>query len=159
MKTRTIAIGCSLVLLTLLGVAILIVQTLPSVDATVRVLPFMISEEDPAPDLFRVTVSLPKSSGYTPADIDPATVRVEGIPMTTIPDWPKVTKNFFAFKVDGPSLCNVVWIKVWHMTPLPGEKVDVTITVTGQFYDETAFQGTCQMTFMTLHASPPPPPH
>lgn len=158
MKTRTHAIVYLLLFLTLLGVAILITQTMASVEATVTILPFMISEEDPPPDLFRVTVELPKSSGYTPADINATTVRVEGIPMAIIPDWPKVKRNFFAFKVDGPALTNIIWGKVWHIAPPPGSKVDVDITVTGQFYDTTAFQGTCQVTFMTLHASPPPPP-
>jgi len=158
MKTRTHTIGYLLVLLTLLGVGILIVQTMASVTATVRITPFLISEEDPAPELYRVTMTLPKSSGYKPSDIDPATVLVEGIPMATIPDWPKVTKNFFAFKVDGPTLTDIIWGKIWHIGPPPGSKTDVTITVTGQFYDTTTFQGTCQVTFMTLHASPPPPP-
>ncbi|NIU11962.1 MAG: hypothetical protein GWN81_24645 [Phycisphaerae bacterium] len=78
--------------------------------------------------------------------------------MLDIPDWPKVTKKFFAFKVDGPSLYNIVWSKAAHMGPSPGEKVDVDATVTGNFFDGTAFQGTCTMTFMVEHLSPPPPP-
>jgi len=164
MKTRTTAIGIGslLMLLTLLGVAILIVQTLPSVEVNVRITPFMLSEEDPPPDSFRVTLSLPKSSDYKPADIDPDTVKVEGLQMLPKPeDWDddyKLTNNFFAFKIDGTLLYNIVLARIWHMAPPPGAKADVTITVTGQFYDTTAFQGTWDITFMTLHASPPPPP-
>jgi len=160
MKTRTLTIGCLLVLLTLLGVGIVVIQTQTTepIGVTVRLTPFMISEEDPPPEDFRVTISnLP--APYKPEDIVAETVKVEGIiSIKPVPDWPKVQKSFFAFKVDGTELVNSIWPKIWHMAPEPGTKVDVTITVTGQFYDETAFEGTCDMTFMTLHPQGNPIP-
>ena len=83
----------------------------------------MVSLEDPAPQDFRVTIKLPASSGYKPEDIDPATVRVEGIiSMKPVPDWPKITKRFFAFKVDGSEVLDwVIWPKIctWHHHPAP----------------------------------------
>jgi hypothetical protein len=157
MKTKTIMIGSLLLLITLFAASILVIQTTATVEATVRITPLMLSEEDGAPSEFRVNVKLPASSGYTPADIDPEKVAVEGIPMKTVEDWPKVTRNFFAFKVDGPSLYNLIWNKVGHVTP--GIKVNVDVTVTGSFKDSTDdFAGTCTITFMTMHLDPPPPP-
>jgi hypothetical protein len=155
MKTKTIMIGSLLLLMTLFAASLLVVQTTATVIVEAKITPLMLSEEDGAPSEFRVTVKLPKSSDYTPADIKPESVAVEGIPMKTVEDWPKVTKNFFAFKVDGPSLYNVIWNKVGHVTP--GAKTDVEVTVTGELTD-TDFTGTCTITFMTLHPNPPPPP-
>ena len=118
----------------------------------------MVSLEDPPPEYFRITVKLP--APYKAEDIDPSSILVGGIvQMATIPDWPKVTRNFFAFKVDGPSVVNyIIWPMIWHMAPAPGAKVDLPITVTGQLNDGNAFEGTCYITVMTEHASPPPTP-
>lgn len=161
MKPRALTIGYLLALLTLLGAGIIIVTQSPvPINADIRITPPFMSLEDPPPTEFRVTIKLPASSGYDPDDIDPDTILVEGIiQMKVAPDWPKTTKKFFAFNVDGASLVNwVIKPYIGHMAPLPGSKVDVPITVTGQFYDTTDFQGTAEITVHTEHASPPPPP-
>lgn len=158
MRTRTLIVGYVLVLLVLFGVGFLTIQPATAIEATVNCTPPFLSLEDPPPAEFRVTIKLP--TPHKAEDIDPDSIWVEGIiQMKDVPDWPKVTKKFFAFKVDGPSLINwVILSKVGHMAPPPGTKVDVPVTVTGQLYDETPFQGTFEIAVMTEHASPPPPP-
>ncbi len=158
MKLRKLIIGYLLVFLTLFGVGILVIQPLAPVAVTVRATPPMVSLEDPPPPEFRVTIKIPASSGYEPEDINASTVRVEGtIEMMIVPDWPKVTKSFFAFRVDGPSL---VWAMKHKLPPHadPGAKIDVPLTVTGKFNDNQDFAGTFYVTVLTEHASPPPPP-
>ncbi len=162
MKTKNIIFGTSLLLITLFAASLIVMQTVGQVSVDVRITPFNLVEEDPAPSLFKVRISVPASSGYTTADIDPATVSVEGLSMVPTPeDWEedyKVTKNFFAFMVNGQQLYNVIWSKAAHMSPLPGAKVPVDVTVIGEFGDGTDFAGSCTVLFMTEHASPPPPP-
>jgi len=162
MKTKRIIFGSLLLLLALLAGTLIVMQTVGQVSVDVRITPFNLVEEDPAPTLFKVKITVPASSGYTTADIDPATVRVEGLSMVPTPeDWEedyKVTKTFFAFMVNGNQLYNIIWSKAAHMQPLPGAKVSVDITATGEFGDGTDFAGTCTVLFMTEHASPPPPP-
>jgi len=132
------------------------------VGETIRVscMPSLVSLEDPAPQDFRVTLKLPPSSGYKPEDIDSATVRVEEIiSIKPVPDSPKITKIFFEFKVDGSEVLNlVIWPKIWYIAPSPGTQVKVPLTVLGQFYNGTAFQGTFDMKVKVKHSSPPPPP-
>ncbi|MGD8505675.1 MAG: hypothetical protein PVF15_03315 [Candidatus Bathyarchaeota archaeon] len=157
MKSK-MTIGFVLVFLAMLGIGLLAISPVSAVEATARLTPPFYSMEDPAPESFKITLTPP--SPYTAYDVDPSTILVEGIvTMLPIPDWPKVTKRSFSFKVDGTALLNwVILPKIWHMAPAPGSKVDVTFTVTGEFYDSTPFYATCEITVMTEHASPPPPP-
>jgi hypothetical protein len=129
------------------------------VDVTCH--PFFISEEDPVPQEFRITLKLPKP--YKHEDIDPSTILVEGlVPMKAVPDWPKVKRTFFAFKVDGEQLMYwVVYPRVWHMQPLPHTRVDIDLTVTGSLYTSETFEGTFTLTVFTLKPelnNPHPPP-
>jgi hypothetical protein len=162
MKTKTIIIGSLLLLITLFAGSLIVIQTIATVSVTLRITPFTLTEEDGAPPLFHVKIKVPPSSGYTTAEIDPTTVRVEGLSMVPKPeDWEKdykVTKSFFAFMVNGQDLYNTIWQKAAHMQPLPGEKVNVDVTATGKFTDNTDFTGTCTMIFMTLREDPPPNP-
>lgn len=162
MKTKTILTGSLLLLITLFAASLIVMQTIGQVNVDVKIQPFNLNTEDDAPPLFRVTIKVPESSGYTTADIDPDTVSVEGLSMVPTPeDWEtdyKVTKSFFAFMVNGQSLYNIVYDKALHMQPDPGDKVSVSITVTGEFTDDTEFAGTCTMFLATLLPDPEPPP-
>jgi len=160
MKTKTILIGSLLLLMTLFAASLLVIQTTGTVTVDVGITPFMLTEEDGPPDLFKVKIKVPASSGKTTADIDPDTVTVEGLSMDPEPeDWDepyKVTKNFFAFMVNGNDLFNIVMGKVGHVTP--GTKVNVDVTVTGNFYEDDGFTGTCTVIMMLLRPDPTPPP-
>ncbi len=114
--------------------------------------------EDPAPEMFAITLKLPKS--YNHEDIDPSTLLVGGVvPMEAEEGWPKIKKNYFKFKVDGQQL--VYWVilpQIWHMAPAPATWVDIDLTVTGELYDGTPFQGTFTLPIRTEDTDPPPPP-
>lgn len=132
-----------------------------TIQADVQCTPFFISLEDPIPQEFRITLKLPKP--YKHEDIDPSTILVGGVvPMKEVPDWPKIKKNFFAFKVDGEQL--MYWIvlpQIWHMAPPPHTRVDIDVTVTGQLYNGEAFEGTFTLTIFTEkpeYDNPHPPP-
>jgi len=158
MKAYKILLVSMVVFGLLLGGVFTLQTQAQAIEATARCTPFFISLEDPPAEEFRITLTLPKP--YKHEDIDPSTILVGGVvQMKDVPDWPKIKKKFFAFKVDGSSLMYyVVLPEIWHMTPPPGAKVDIDVTVTGQLYDETPFEGTFTLTVMTEHASPPPPP-
>ena len=160
MKTRTLTIGYLLVLLTLFGVGILVTQTASAIEATAKCTPFFISLEDPILQEFRVTLTLPKP--HKPEDINSSTILVgDVVPMKDVPDWPKITKKSFSFKVDGWSLMyGVVLPQIWHMAPPPHTRVDIDITVTGELYSGEAFAGTFTLTVFTEKPeldNPPPP--
>ena len=146
-------LGCLLVVLacSVVGIALLITEP-HQTEVTIRFTPDMVSLEA-VPQEFRVTISNVPDP-YKPEDINSTTVTVEGIVfMKQMPNWPKITKNFFAFKVDGSELLNFVILqKIGHMAPQPGTKVNVPITVTGQYTDGTDFQGTFDLVVLTEHA-------
>lgn len=149
MKPRNLTIGCALVILMLLGAGVLAIQTASAIGATADCKPFFISLEDPCPEEFRITIKLPKP--YKHEDIDPESIRVGGFDvMKDVPDWPKVKKNFFAFKAEGWKMMDwIVRLGIPHMTP-HGEKVDIDVTVTGLVGGE-AFEGMFTLTVMTMH--------
>lgn len=155
MKTKTLIAGYSLLLVTLLGIAILIVQAPPSINATVKINPSMVSLEEMPEAYFNVFIGLPKPN--KPTDIDPTTVYVEGVLQHGYPtEPPKVSNKWFKIKLDGPSFVNLLAAKIGHMGP--GIKVTVPVTVTGELNDGTPFQGTYEMTVMTAHIDPHPNP-
>jgi len=162
MKTKTILIGSLLLLMTLFAASLIVMQTTGQIPVDVRITPFNLNTEDEGPNLFRVTIKVPASSGKTTADIDPTSVTVEGLSMVPTPeDWEadyKVTKNFFAFMVNGGDLYDIIFDKATHMGPSPGEKVGVPITVTGEFMSDGAFVGTCTVYLATLLPDVDPPP-
>jgi len=156
MRTRTLIVGYVLVLLVLFGVGFLSIQPATAIEATVGITPPFVSIGDLPDTEFRVTIKLP--TPHKPEDIDPDSIWVEGvIQMMDVPDWPKVTKKFFAFKVDGFSLYSHITSSLGHITP--GTKTDIDITVTGEFYTGTEdFTGTCTMTLMLNPPEEQPPP-
>lgn len=144
--------GCLIVILAwgLITVLLLGTESNP-IQVTVKITPTMVSLQEPAPEEFRITIS-DVPGAHTPENINSSTIQIETISMKQIPDWPKTTRKFFAFKVDGSDLLNqVILPKISHMTPEPGTKVHISITVSGQFNDRTAFQGTFTMTILTEH--------
>jgi hypothetical protein len=163
MKTYKVLLISTLAFALLIG-GIFTLQTQASViQADVRCTPFVLSLDDPTPAEFRITIGLPKP--YTPEDIDGSTILVGGlVGMKPVPDWPKITKKFFAFKINGVELMDwVIWPHIWHITPPPQPKtwVDIDITVTGELYSGEAFQGTFTMRVRTENPEnpePPPPP-
>jgi hypothetical protein len=133
-----------------------------AIEADVRCTPFTLALDDPIPAEFRITMELPKA--YKPEDIDPDSILVGGlVQVKPVPDWPKITKKFFAFKIDGEQL--MWWVilpEIWHGYP-PKTWVDIDITVTGQLYEEAggeAFEGSFTMRVRTEtppNEEPPPP--
>ena len=122
-------------------------------EVAVSFTPQMVSLEGEAPAQFRVIISdLPEP--YEPSDIRGSTVKVEeALAMKLMPNWPQVTKKFFAFKIDGSELVNTMILpKIAHMNPQPGTKVEVALTVTGEFNDGVGFTGTFNMLVLTEHS-------
>ena len=124
-----------------LGSFLILQSQATTIEATASIAPHRYGLDDPIPMEFRITVRLPNQ--YNHEDIDPSTLLVGGlVPMKDVPDWPKIKKRGFSFKIDGPSFMDwVVWPRVWHMTPGPREWVPLDITVAGELYDGTQFEG------------------
>jgi len=161
MKTHKVLLISMVIFGLLLGGLFTLQITAAIVDVTAKCSPPRVSMEDPIPLSHQITLTLPKS--YESEDIDPSTLLVGGVvPMLEEEGWPKVKKTTFRFKVDGEQLWFwVVYPQIWHMAPPPATWVDVDITVTGQFYDGTAFEGTFTLLVRTEandnnHGIPPP---
>lgn len=149
MKSSKVLFTYGLVFTMLMGGIFTLLTQAAAIPADVRCTPFFISLEDPGPEEFRITIMLPK--GYKHEDIDPESIRVGGFDvMKDVPDWPKVKKNFFAFKAEGWKMMDwIVRLGIPHMTP-HGEKVDIDVTVTGLVGGE-AFEGMFTLRVMTMH--------
>jgi len=141
MKTYKVLLVSMVVFGLLIGGVFTLQTRATTVEATAKCTPPRVSLEDPAPQDFKITLTLPK--GYKHEDIDPSTLLVgEVVPMMEEEGWPKIKKKYFKFKVDGEYLMSwVVLPRIWHMAPPPATWVDVDITVTGELYDGTPFEG------------------
>jgi len=153
MKTYKLLVVYGLVFAILVGGIFTLQTRAPDpIQADVRITPFHISLEDPDQEEFRITLSLPNGNNHE--DIDPDSILVEGvIGILEKEDWPKIKKNFFAFKVSGHAsigLMDIIRQKIWHMSPGPGERVAVDISVTGLVAGE-AFEGTDTLSVLTEH--------
>jgi hypothetical protein len=161
MKTSKVLLISTLIFALLVGGALTLQTQASVIPADVRCTPFTVSLDDPIPAEFRITIKLPNP--YSPEDIDPDSILVGGVvPMKPVPDWPKTTNKFFAFKVDGYQLMYwVVLPQIWHMGVPPKTWVDIDVTVTGQLYSSEAFEGTFTLRVRTENpenpALPPPP--
>jgi len=158
MKAFKILLVSMVVFALLMGGVFTLQTQAQTIEATARCTPFHISLEDPPAEEFRIT--LKDLQPYKSGDIDPDTILVGGVVGMKggVPDYPQIKKKFFAFKVIGEQLINwVVLPRIWHMAPAPGTKVDIDVTVTGQFYDGVPFEATFTLTVMTEHTNPPPP--
>jgi hypothetical protein len=158
MKTSKLLLVTTVIFGLLLG-GLFVLQTRAStLQAEASCVPPRYALEDPTPESFKITLKLPRP--YNHEDIDPSTLLVGGVvSMQTEEGWPKIKKNDFKFKVDGHQL--VYWVilpEIWHMAPAPATWVDIEITVTGQLYDGTSFEGTFTLPVRTEDTDPPPPP-
>jgi len=84
-----------------------------------------------------VFTSLPEE--YEVSDINVTTVQLGIIPAA----WGKVGGNKLMVKFDRQMLIDYIWAyKLYHMQiPIPQEGVEVDLTVSGELYDGTPFEG------------------
>ena len=84
-----------------------------------------------------VLTSLPEE--YELSDINVTTVRLGIIPAA----WGKVEGNKLMVKFDRQMVIDYIWAyKLYHMQiPLPQEGVEVDLTLSGELYDGTPFEG------------------
>jgi len=160
MKTYKVLLISMVVFGLLVGGVLTLQIRAQTIAADVGCTPKFISLEDPIPQEFRITIKLPKP--YNHEDIDPDSIWVGGlVQMKDVPDWPKIKKSFFAFKVDGWDLMYAIVLpQIWHMAYPPLTRVPIDITVTGQLYSGETFQGTFTLTVFTEKPeldNPPPP--
>jgi len=158
MKTYKVLLISILAFALLTGGLVTLQTQALTIEATAKCTPPRVSLEDPAPGEFKITLTL--TNPYKHEDIDPSTLLVgEVVPMKEVEDWPKIKKRYFAFKVDGALMMYwVVMPRIWHMAPPPATWVDIDITVTGQLYDGTPFEGTFTLKVRTESNNPYPPP-
>jgi hypothetical protein len=142
MKTYKVLLVSMVIFGLMIGGALTLLTQAQIEVASISCLPPVVALEDPIIEAFKITLTLPK--GYNHEDIDPSTILVGGVvPMMEEEGWPKIKKNYFKFNVDGGSL--MYWVilpEIWHMAPGPAEWVNIDITVTGELYDGTPFEGT-----------------
>ncbi len=158
MKTSKLLLVTAVIFGLLLGGMLVLQTRANTLQAEASCVPPRYALEDPTPESFQITLKLPKP--YNHEDIDPSTLLVGGVAsMEAEEGWPKIKRNYFKFKVDGQQL--VYWCilpQIWHMAPAPATWVDIDITITGQLYDGTPFQGTVTLPIRTEDTDPPPPP-
>jgi hypothetical protein len=161
MKTSKVLLITTLIFALLAGGALTLQTHADTITAEVRCTPFTVALEDPITAEYRITIKLPKP--YEHEDIDPDSLLVAGVvPMMDVPDWPKIKKTFFAFKIDGNQL--MYWVilpYIWHTGVPPKTWVDIDMTVTGELYDGPSFEGAFTMRVRTesndnSHGVPPP---
>ena len=157
MRVGRLAIGYSLIFIVLTSFAVLTIQSAPTLTLQGFIYPYKVNLEEPAPSKFYVFMWFKWGSGGRVRDIDPSTLRIEG----TVAPLPGSAWNFWflaGFAVDGAELVDVIWILVYHMGIPPGAYEPVPLTITGQLYDGTPFEGTFTVKVYHPNPGPPPPP-
>jgi hypothetical protein len=159
MKTSRVLLISTLIFALLVGGAFTLQILASTINVRARCAPHRLNLENPPPAL--VYITLWKFDPYLNSDVDPDTILVGGVvPLKEMPGVsPHLTDIHFKFYVDGQKLFYwVIWPAVWHMAPPSKTWVHIDITVTGQFYDSTPFEGTFTISVKTEGAVTPPPP-
>ncbi len=94
-------------------------------------------------------------------EINTSTVLLEGtVPAVTGSNSTGTSPPEYRCDFDGPSVRNVMWLKIYHvgMPPNPQGNYVVDLTITGELYDGTPFTGTGHIQVKPKKTSSPPPP-
>jgi hypothetical protein len=157
MKLSKLAVGYSLIFIVLTSFAVLAIQSAPTLTIKGFIVPKKVKLDKPAPSKFYVFVWFRGRSGPSVGDIDPSTLLIEGV-VAPLPGSAHHFWFLFCFAVDGTELVDMIWMKVYHMGIPPGKQRKVPLTITGQLYDGTPFEGTLTVKVYHPNPGPPPPP-
>ena len=97
-------------------------------------------------------------------EVDPSTVLLEGAvaPINTWIEYDKVGKpKRFHAEFDGNAVKGLIWHLIGHMgltMPKPWNPIPIQLTVTGQLYDGTPWEGTGTVLIENWASGGPPPP-
>jgi len=94
-------------------------------------------------------------------EINTSTVLLEGtVPAITGSNSTGTSPPEYRCDFDGPSVRNVMWLKIYHdgMPPNPQGNYVVDLTITGELYDGTPFTGTGHIQVQPKKTDPAPPP-
>jgi len=166
MKTKTILIASTIVLVSLLLGSFALQVTAPKpITVNVKFNPDTLDLEAPGWAVKTVMVTLWLGPGkYDARDIDPKTVLIEGVlepkggwkRTWTERDW-ELKVWVFRFNVSGSDLIDLLWSKIHHLG-IPGPSASIPLEVTGNLYDGTPFTGIGYMNVLIPTNPPPPPP-
>jgi hypothetical protein len=86
-----------------------------------------------------ITVYVESPDEYLVSDINVSTVKLEGVLLPVRWD---VQDDKLMLKFPAEDVISLIWLEIYHMgTPLPQDNVQVELTVTGEFDDGVAFEG------------------
>jgi hypothetical protein len=163
MKPSALTIVFSAVLI------LLTVGTLLMPGATALIEAFSVDFEPKRMDLYNpdelVTVTIRFKSAHGEdqrvVEINTSTVLLEGtVPAVTGSNSTGTAPPEYSCDFDGPSVRNVIWLKIYHdgMPPNPQGNYVVDLTITGDLYDGTPFTGTGHIQVKPKQTDPAPPP-
>ena len=97
-------------------------------------------------------------------EIDPSTILLEGM-IAPIDTWIEYLpngkpKNFYA-EFKGCQVKGMIWYIITHMglsKPNPSSALPIRLTITGQLYDDTPWEGSVTAVVVNLAGGTPPPP-
>jgi len=137
MRSYSVLIAFALAFVVLLGLQFLPLQT---AEAYISV------SVDVDPDTLNlgmhgkwITVYIEPLDGYEVSDINISTVKLDGV---LSPEWWEVQGDKLMMKFNADDLIPLIWLKIYHMgMPMQQDKVTVELTVTGELYNGTHFEG------------------
>lgn len=159
----------ALTLIFSMALTILFVGTLLMPAATATIEAFSVTFEpkymdlDNPEELVTVTIRFKAAHGEDQrvVEINTSTVLLEGT-VPAIPDSNSTSTQppEYRCEFDGPTVRDVMWMKICHMSLNPQGNYIVDLTITGNLYDGTPFTGTGHIQVKPKHfsGSPPPPP-
>jgi hypothetical protein len=160
MKTNKLLPGLLLAITLLASFAVLTIQSQPPETIFSYMRPRKWRLDQPAPSSAYLFLWFPYGSDHQAMNIDPETMLIGGI-LPAEDFWMDEKLAWLGIaEVDGEDFVDlVVWPLVYHMNIPPDKwkKLD-GITVTGELYDGTLFEGTFKIKVFYNPAPPPPPP-
>lgn len=158
----TVVFSAVLVLLTV-GTLLMPAATATIIADTVDFEPKRMDLYNPD-ELVTATIIFPVDKDETEqrvVEINTSTVLLEGtVPAITGSNSTGDKPWNYRCDFDGPSVRNVIWLKIYHdgMPPNPQGNYVVDLTITGDLYDGTPFTGTGHIQVKPKQTDPAPPP-
>jgi hypothetical protein len=159
MKTNKLLAFYSVLLTLMLVLVAVATPSDTTIETKVTYKPRRIDLAEPPPTYVNATISS-RDPRWNASLVNVTSILMEGM-LHPLFGYVVVKFDDYVAVFDGGAVVDIIWLKLYHMgvvDPSVHRPYKVELTITGELYDGTPFQGTGTIMVKMYHATPPPPP-